>query len=122
MSMFMEDKVEVPVVERLRASADDVARWAVALAGIPLEAELAAVGRPAEAFGRVLVDVARRVCATTGAQLVARFPGLEAADVEAELVVAAVEWLRDRADEVAASSISFARAAVQEGQRHALVA
>jgi len=120
--MFMEDKTEVPVVERLRASADDVARWAVALAGIPLEAELAAVGRPGDPFGLVLMEVARRVCATTGSQLLARFPGLEAADAEAEQVVEAVEWLRERADEVAASSISFARAAVQEVERHALVA
>lgn len=122
MSMFTEDKVEVPVVERLRASADDVARWAVALAGIPLEAELAAVGRPGDAFGLVLMEVARRVCATTGSQLVARFPGLDTADAEAEQVVEAIEWLRERADEVAASSIAFARAAVQEGQRYAVAA
>lgn len=116
------DQAAAPVGARRRASADNRARAAAALAGIPFEAELVAVSRPTVAFGRVLIDTAQRVCANTGLQLGSQFHGLAEAGVEAEVVAQAIEWLRVRADGLAAAAISFGQEAVREEARDALVA
>lgn len=116
------DQAAAPVWARRRASADNRARAAVALAGIPFEAELVAVSRPTVPFGRVLIDTAQRVCAATGLQLEAQFPGLAEAGAESVLVEQAVEWLRVRADGLAAAAISFGQEAVREEARDAVAA
>lgn len=116
------DQAAAPIWARRRASADNRARAAATLAGIPFEAELVAVSRPTVPFGRVLLDTAHRVSATTGLQLEAQFAGLAEAGAEAELVEQAVEWLRVRADGLASAAIEFGQEAVREEARDALVA
>ncbi len=116
-----ETVVEVPAGLRLRASVDDSARWAAAVAGIPLEAELVSAGRPGVPVGAVLVAVASRVGASLGARLVATFPALVVAQADDEVAEAAVEWLRDQADGFAAAALGFARSIV-EGDADAVAA
>lgn len=116
------DGAAAPLGARRRASADGMARAAVALAGIPFEAELMAASRPTVAFGELLIDVAQRVCTQTGLQIVAQFPGLEVAGAEAEVVAHAIEWLRVRADGLAAAAISVGQSAVREEECRARVA
>ena len=112
MSKVMEETV-VPAGLRLRASVDDSARWAAAVAGIPLEAELVSAARPRVPFGAVLLAVASRVGASIGARLEATFPTLAEAQVDDEVAVAAVEWLRDQADGFASAALGFALALVE---------
>lgn len=113
MSSVMEETVVVPAGLRLRASVDDSARWAAAVAGIPLEAELVSAGRPSVPFGAVLLGVASRVGASIGARLEATFPALADAGVDDGVAVAAVEWLRDQADGFASAALGFALALVE---------
>lgn len=114
MSIVMEETVvDVPVGLRLRAAVDDSARWAAAVAGIPLEAELVAAARPGVPFGAVLLGVAQRVGASIGARLEATFPALAGGGADDE--VAAVEWLRDQADGFASAALGFARS-MMEGE------
>lgn len=81
-----------------------------------------AASRPTVAFGELLIDVAQRVCTQTGLQIVAQFPGLEVAGAEAEVVAHAIEWLRVRADGLAAAAISVGQSAVREEECRARVA
>ena len=121
MSRAMEEMVVVPAGLRLRASVDDSARWAAAVAGIPLEAELVAAARPRVPFGAVLLGVAQRVGASIGARLEATFPALVTAQVDDEVAVAAIEWLRDQADGFASAALGFARS-MAEGESDAVAA
>ena len=120
-SIVMEEQVVVPAGLRLRASVDDSARWAAAVAGIALEAELVSAARPRVPFGAVLVAVAQRVGASIGARLEATFPALPGAQADDEVAAAAVEWLRDQADGFAAAALGFARSVV-EGESGGVVA
>lgn len=121
MSRAMEETAVVPAGLRLRASVDDSARWAAAVAGIPLEAELVAAARPRVPFGAVLLGVAQRVGASIGARLEATFPALVSAQVDDEVVMAAIEWLRDQADGFASAALGFARS-MTEGESDAVAA
>lgn len=116
------DMAAAPLGARRRASADNMARAAVALSGIQLEAELLLASRPTVAFGRVLIDAAQRVDAQAGLHLGSQFPGLEVAGMESEVAVQAIEWLRVRADELAAAAIAVGQSAVREEERRAVAA
>jgi hypothetical protein len=100
---------------QVASTAEELARWATLIAGVPVEAEVRGMvsGAP---YGRHLVEVTGEAVATLAGALLVAVPDVESAVTSSDpAALAAVDWLRDRVDAFTAEAIRLAFVAADLG-------